>query len=238
VHSATAEVGSRGTAPVPSLRGLVRVVVISDTHGLHEGLTMPRGDVLIVCGDFTMMGSLSEISKFGAWLRRQTSFRHRIVVAGNHDLMFERERYMAISTLVAGGAATYLEDEETVADGLRIYGSPWTPLFMDWAFMRRSEDLVETWGRIPEGLDVLVTHGPPRGIMDRLAENGSEPHADVGCTALRDRLFAMERPPRVHVFGHIHEGHGVKVVGPTKFVNASVLDEYYHLAHPPVVFDI
>jgi hypothetical protein len=109
----------------------------------------------------------------------------------------------------------YLQDEELVLDGYRFWGSPWQPAFHDWAFnLPRGERLREVWRRVPAGLDVLVTHGPPAGIGDR------SPHpARRGCEALRERVLQV--PPRVHLFGHIHQDGGAWQVGQTLFANVT-----------------
>jgi hypothetical protein len=127
-----------------------------------------------------------------------------------------------------GAAVTYLQDDEVTIQGLRIYGSPWQPEFHDWAFnVKRGPDIKRYWDQIPEGLDLLVTHGPPMGILDRSSANGSS----VGCADLR---VAVERTqPRAHVFGHIHGGRGQTKIGQTKFFNASMVNEAYKLVHSP-----
>ena len=59
---------------------------------------------------------------------------------------------------------------------------------------------------IPENTDILVTHGPPQGFHDEVDEAYSGPQ-NVGCPHLRRAIERIR--PRLHVFGHIHEGHGV-----------------------------
>jgi Icc-related predicted phosphoesterase len=110
--------------------------------------------------------------------------------------------------------ATYLEDAGCEIGGLRFYGSPWTPLFWDWAFMLPDAELVEKWKAIPSGLDVLITHGPPHGVLDLTNRNDR-----AGSLALLHRV--REAKPRLHVFGHIHEAAGRADSDGTAFVNAS-----------------
>ena len=107
------------------------------------------------------------------------------------------------------------------------------PAFNDWAFnLPRGEPLREKWALIPAGTDVLVTHGPPRGHGDRVAFGGEH----VGC---EDLLSAVERlAPRLHVFGHIHEGAGVTRNAATTFVNAASCDLFYEPTQPPILFDL
>jgi hypothetical protein len=122
------------------------------------------------------------------------------VIAGNHDWCFVHEPRAARELL---GDAIYLEDSEATVDGLRFWGSPWQPAFNDWAFnLTRGAAIAEKWALIPEGIDVLVTHGPPRGFGDR------GPMEDrAGCEDLLRRVRQVR--PRLHLFGHIHQDGGI-----------------------------
>lgn len=206
----------------------MRVVALSDTHGRHGAVAVPDGDLLIHAGDFTDHGSLEEIAAFDAFLAG-LPHRHKVVIAGNHDFAFERDPAAARAVLAH---ATYLEDGETTVDGLRLWGSPWQPWFYDWAFnLRRGADIRRKWALIPEGIDILVTHGPPHGHGDRTAQGLA-----VGCEDLLTRV--REVRPRVHLFGHIHEGFGTTSDGTTTFVNASTCDLRYRPVNPPLVLDL
>lgn len=205
----------------------MKVVFLSDTHGLHRDLEVPFGDVLIVAGDLTKRGELRELEDVDDWLAT-LDHPHKIVIAGNHDFCFERTPGAARSRVKH---AVYLEDSLCVVDGVRIWGSPWQPWFHDWAFnLRRGAALREKWDLIPVDVDVLVTHGPPYGIGD-LCYDGRR----VGCEDLLTRVRELQ--PRVHCFGHIHEAYGVNVEGETTFINASTCDLDYRPINPPVVFD-
>jgi predicted phosphodiesterase len=202
----------------------MKVVLTSDTHGRHDAIRIPDGDLLIVAGDFTKRGTRDEIAAFDRWIGAQPH-RHKVVIAGNHD--FGMQDFPDRAGLVTG--ATYLEDAETVVEGLRIWGSPWQPRFFDWAFnLDRGEPIRRMWAKIPEGIDILVTHGPPRGILD-LTDRG-EP---VGCDDLRDAVFRIR--PKLHVFGHIHEAYGQQEVDGIRFVNACACNLRYAPIQPPVV---
>jgi predicted phosphohydrolase len=205
----------------------MRIVCLSDTHGTHERLRVPGGDVLIHAGDFSMNGRPEEIERFDRWLAR-LPHAHKIVVAGNHDFLFEHEPEQAHALL---GSALYLRDSLVEVAGLRIWGSPWQPWFHDWAFnLQRGPEIAAKWALIPAGIDVLVTHGPPEKILDRTI--GRE---DVGCG---DLLRELERVrPRLHVFGHIHEGYGRVERGGTIYVNASNCDVRYRPVQPPIVVE-
>lgn len=146
----------------------MRLVVISDTHGLHniiEGL--PDGDVLVHAGDFMNAGyDPEEIRSFNRWLGEQ-SFEHRVVCAGNHDRYFEISPQRARSILTN---AIYLENTDVKIAKVSFWGSPYTPEFLNWAFMYpRGSAAKRYWDLIPYDLDVLITHGPPFGILDQIS---------------------------------------------------------------------
>ncbi len=221
------------------MRG-VRIVCLSDTHNRHAELLVPEGDVLVHAGDATLRGTREELQAFAGWLG-SLPHRHKVLIAGNHDFLFEREPEAARALV---GGAIYLEDSGVEIEGLSFWGSPWQPWYFDWAFnLARGAPLREKWSRIPPGTDVLVTHGPPHGIGDRV--NGPVPRMlgalisggrHVGCEELRAAVLRLR--PRLHVFGHIHEGYGTQSLEGTRFVNASSCDRSYRAIHPPIVVDL
>jgi predicted phosphohydrolase len=206
----------------------MRIVCLSDTHGLHEHLRVPEGDLLLHAGDFSKAGRADEIERFDRWLGT-LPHEHKVVVAGNHDFLFERDPARARALL---RSASYLEDGLLEIGGLRIWGSPWQPWFFDWAFnLPRGPELAAKWALVPDRVQVLVTHGPPAGILDRTASEES-----VGC---HDLAHALERiAPRLHVFGHIHESYGRLERDGTTFVNASNCDVRYRPVQPPIVVEL
>lgn len=205
----------------------MRLVCLSDTHNRHDDLDVPDGDVLLHAGDFTGRGTAAEVEAFGIFLA-QLPHRHKVVVAGNHDFLFQQEPERARALL---GDVTYLQDSGTEVAGLSVWGSPWQPWFHDWAFnLPRGSALAEKWALVPGGFDVLVTHGPPLGILDRTARGER-----VGCEELL-RARARIRP-RLHLFGHIHEAYGVQEEAGILSVNACNCDLGYRAVHPVVVID-
>lgn len=203
----------------------MRLVAISDTHGLHDQVgDLPEGDILIHSGDFMNTGyHLAEISSFNRWLGRQ-HFAHRIVVAGNHDRFLEGSPSLACEFL---SNATYLENSGVTVGGMSFWGSPYTPEFMDWAFMYpRGPEAACYWKNVPSNLDVLITHGPPYGILDQAVPGGEH----FGCEELRKAV--QGKRPKVHIFGHIHGGAGTVSDGATTFVNAAFLNERYRPGAP------
>ena len=209
-----------------------RLVCISDTHLVHErtDYPVPDGDVLIHAGDATRRGDADEIERFVEWFAG-LPHPHKIFVAGNHDFLFETDPPTAEALL--GPDIVYLRDSGVELEGLRFWGSPWQPVFFNWAFnLPRGEPLREKWRLIPQDTDVLITHGPPHLIGDRTARG-----VDAGCVDLLDEVTNRIRPA-AHVFGHIHEGYGRIVRDGLRFLNASSCDLRYRLVNPPLVLDL
>lgn len=202
---------------------------ISDLHGSYPELE--GGDLLIVAGDLTARDTFQEHQGFQKWLIQQ-KYQKKVLIAGNHDGQYEKT--VPLYTFETG--IVYLQDSGTEFEGLRIWGSPWTPEFCAWHFMLpRGRKLKEKWDQIPYNTDILVTHGPPLGILDA-TDNTVNKAERLGCADLRD---AVERvKPRLHVFGHIHGGHGQLVLkheGPnTICVNAAIMDEGYRPRNKPI----
>lgn len=210
----------------------MKLVCISDTHSLHRQIRkMPDGDVLIHAGDCLGAGTLDEVEDLNDWLGT-LPHRHKIVIAGNHDWAFQETPDLAREAL---SNAIYLEDNGVEIEGVHFWGSPWTPTFMDWAFMLdRGQPLQERWQRIPDNTDVLITHVPPRDIGDEVAADfGSE---NVGCLDLLDRIEHLSL--KVHVFGHIHEGYGEYSLANTRLINASTCTVHYRPDNRPIVLDV
>ncbi len=205
----------------------MRIVCLSDTHSQHENIEVPEGDLLIHAGDLTRRGTFAEVVEFARWLRSRPH-RHKIVIAGNHDFLFESDPARARALLEE---VHYLEDSGVELDGIFIWGSPWQPRFFDWAFnLDRGAPLKAKWDLIPPRTHLLITHGPPKGILDRTFRG-----EHVGCEELS---LAVERiAPRLHVFGHIHEQAGVHSTARTLFVNACNCDLSYRAKQPPIVLD-
>ncbi len=206
----------------------MRIVAISDTHGYHDRVSIPEGDLLIHGGDLSNSGTLIEMERFNAFLEK-LPHPHKVVIAGNHDFALERQAPEAEKLLTA---CHYLKDRQVVVEGLKIYGSPWQPWFFDWAFnLRRGSPLAEKWAQIPNDTDILVTHGPPQGILD-LTHDGRR----VGCEELAKRV--QEVRPQAHIFGHIHEAYGSLERYGTTFYNASLYNHFEKRYQPAWVFDL
>ena len=203
----------------------MKIVAISDTHGLHSSLKIPDGDVLVHAGDLCNHGTLEEVIDFNNFLST-LPHPNKIVIAGNHDFCFERDREVCEEILTN---CIYLQDQETIIDGVKFYGSPWQPWFYDWAFnLERGPEIRAKWELIPEETDVLITHSPPYGIGDLTARGDK-----AGC---QDLLEVVEKiKSALHIFGHIHEGYGVTFNDATTFINASICDQLYQPVNPPLI---
>jgi Icc-related predicted phosphoesterase len=208
----------------------LKFTAISDTHGKHQQLSLAPGEVLIHAGDISGRGNETEVIDFLNWFTQQ-NFEHKILIAGNHDFYFERETDEQIKKILPKNII-YLNDSGTIINNIKIWGSPITPWFYNWAFNRHRGDAIKKyWDLIPADTEILITHGPVHGILD----NTNSCHR-AGCEDLLNRVNSIK--PKVHIFGHIHEAYGVIEKGETKFINASVLNERYELVNEPIIFEL
>ncbi|KAM9502596.1 metallophosphoesterase MPPED2 isoform 1-T2 [Salvelinus alpinus] len=237
--------------PKPS--GHTRFVCVSDTHSRTDGIQMPYGDVLLHTGDFTELGLPSEVKKFNDWLG-SLPYEFKVVIAGNHELTFDKDfmaelvkqdyyRFPSVSKLrpedfddvqALLSNCTYLQDSEVTVKGFRIFGAPWTPWFNGWGFnLPRGQSLLDKWNQVPEGIDVLMTHGPPLGFRDWVPKELQR----VGCVELLNTVQQRVRP-KLHAFGGIHEGYGIMTDGCTTFINSSTCTASFQPTNPPIIFDL
>ncbi|XP_075282068.1 metallophosphoesterase MPPED2 isoform X2 [Opisthocomus hoazin] len=181
-------------------------------------------------------------------------YEYKIVIAGNHELTFDKEfmadlvkqdyyRFPSVSKLKPEDFdnvqslltnSIYLQDSEVTVKGFRIYGAPWTPWFNGWGFnLPRGQSLLDKWNLIPEGIDILMTHGPPLGFRDWVPKELQR----VGCVELLNTVQRRVRP-KLHVFGGIHEGYGIMTDGYTTYINASTCTVSFQPTNPPIIFDL
>jgi len=218
----------------------LRIVCISDTHSRHKKIKdVPQGDVLVCAGDFTSFGtSKSEIRDFVNWLNGQ-DHKYKIFIAGNHDRLFEEDPKLALQQIPDYCDVIYLQDKAITLDGVKFYGSPWQPEFYNWAFnLPRGKALRDKWSKIPKDTNVLITHGPPHGILDEVPDRVN-PHKIVNC-GCEELVKAVKLLPELkcHIFGHIHEGYGTYADNGVKFINASICTRSYEPTNKPIVFDL
>ncbi|MDH4320863.1 MAG: metallophosphatase domain-containing protein [Desulfobulbaceae bacterium] len=195
----------------------MKIALFSDTHALHGRICIPNADILIFAGDMAHCRTARDVADFNDFLG-SLPHRHKVVVGGNHDHRLARDPAMAQTLL---SKAVYLLDRAVTVAGITIYGAPWQPTFNDRACdafaLPRGKALQEKWALIPAGVDILVTHAPPAGILD---QDGPVAH---GCADLAAAVAAIR--PRYHVFGHIHSHHGLIRCGSTTYINCNVQGE-------------
>jgi hypothetical protein len=172
------------------------------------------------------------------------------VIAGNCDLTFDTERlehfkprieeftkqtgpFDDIKPNFINGLdnITYLEEESSVWSGIKIFGSPYSPEFRDFGFPIHEGEGEARWSGIPGNVDIIISHGPPKGACD-MASGGFS----VGCPELR-KVIERTKPALV-VVGHIHEAFGVGQIGETLCVNAALAGPDWKVARDPVFVDL
>ena len=197
------------------------ILHLSDTHGKHRELTdMPPADVLVHSGDFTLAGGDEEALDFIEWLC-DLPYRHKIFIAGNHD-----DNMLDASLEGLPDDVHYLCDSGVTIDGITFYGAPMFVGFFDGELRE-----IEHYEKIPDGVDVLITHRPPLGIMDTL-----EDKVHYGSSVLLDKVSTIK--PKLHLFGHVHDAYGTMEWGETLFSNAALADWKYNMRFPPRLLTI
>lgn len=220
----------------------MKVIALSDTHGRHLGLNVPEGDVVVHCGDLCSHGNMADANSFINWFGT-LPHRYKIFIAGNHDWIFEKEPWAV--KMMMGSAPKgmyYLEDSSVEIEGLKFHGSPIQPTFFNWAFNRdRGEAIKRHWDMIPEDTDVLITHGPPYGIVDEAYKVAKNELEHTGCKDLLDAIKRVK--PKIWMGGHIHYSYGIGSVAhgdgsKTMCYNCSILNEQYTVANKPWIINI
>src|SRR3974390_659849 len=185
----------------------VTIDCVADLHGFYPKLE--GGDILIIAGDLTKSDKVWQYAEFRNWLLAQ-EYEYKIVVAGNHDGCIENGH---VPVTMDWLGAYYLRDEEIVIEVIKFDGSPWTPHFDEVnphcaAFMKPDKQLAEIWKKIPEDTDVLITHGPPYGILDGIPQPYDGTLFHVGSKTLAAEMGLRKKVPKLWLWGHIHEAYG------------------------------
>eukprot|EP01084_Bolivina_argentea_P093267 167779_1 len=236
---------------------VIKILAISDTHNLHKRIkNLPKADILIHTGDFSDNGKLKSIKSYNKWISKLINekklFKYSILIAGNHDVTLDEEFYNKTAycwgkkqdfkqckQLVRNGNFIYLEDNAVTLFGITFYGSPYQPEFCEWAFqLNRGDELKKKWTEIPEkGIDILLTHGPPKCHGDLVGDVDYDEYQFSGCNDLLNRVKEI-KDIKYHIFGHVHEGYGVtKHDGiNTVFINASTVNRDYEVVNKPIMF--
>merc|ERR1711976_387527 len=234
----------------------IRVVMISDTHDHHQYIdSIPDGDILIHSGDFTQNGTPGAVITFSTWFA-SLPHKHKVVIAGNHDVTLHEEFYLkeghrwhgkslkdhksALAAMRDNPGFVYLENSTVEILGLKIYGSPYSAFFHNWAFnSHRGPESAEIWSQIPDDTDIIVAHGPALGYGDRVISPYFPGHQGThcGCANLLHEIKYRIKP-KLMISGHIHEDPGAWTDGVTTFVNASTCDLKYKPVNPICVIDL
>ena len=218
----------------------MKITFISDTHNKHKEITedLPGGDLLIHAGDISSMGYKHEIQQFCKWFDSLTNYSAVVFIAGNHDFGFEKRPEETMEIVNSYKWITYLQDSvlHFASENIEIaniYGSPWQPEFHNWAFNlpKNGLELEQKWNDIPDNTDILITHGPAFGYLDKIVGQ----YENIGCELLTKKIKQIK--PKIHVCGHIHSGYGYVFDGDTHFINASVLDEQYVYTQKPLTVE-
>jgi len=236
----------------------MKVVHISDTHGakFHTQLEIPECDLLIHSGDIGGRTTAMELYEFLSWFNVQPA-RKKVWCAGNHDLALDKKWILntidpinqGIRQAMYGSAQAvleqfpsikYLEYTDYVFEGVKMYGLPITPSFhkQNWAFNAdRGDEIKKYVDRIPKDVNILISHGPPYGILDTIPEEYKlTPDEDIhrGCEELRTAMQHKLIDLKLSCFGHIHGNTGV-IVAPISntrhiiFSNGAVINDQYKL---------
>ncbi len=217
----------------------MKILALSDTHGLHNKIPLEwfnvsdkENTILIHAGDISNMGHLNEIEAFCYWYDK-LDFPHKIFCAGNHDFGFQNKPKEVSEIISKYPSITYLQDDFTIINGVKIYCSPWQPYFHNWSFnLKRGQPLQNKWDLIPLDTDILITHGPVYGLVD-MTPNGEF----VGCQNLLDTIVTKLNNLKAHVSGHIHCAYGHTYKNGVQYINASTLNEMYMVANKPILID-
>jgi Icc-related predicted phosphoesterase len=196
----------------------MKILHISDTHGMHNLIPAERFDgidMVIHSGDCSNYKgpaiNMSEVWQFLEWYMN-VPVEHKIYVAGNHDTSIENR--MIKKENFADRGITYLEHELVAIGDLKIFGSPYTPTFGEWSFMKARDKINKVWQVMPTDIDILVTHGPAKGVRD-LSEDRNGDLEQCGDSALMKWIFNY--PPKAHLFGHIHDMKGIHNQGVSRY---------------------
>ncbi|CAD8056371.1 unnamed protein product [Paramecium sonneborni] len=204
----------------------LKFVCLSDTHNQHPEF-LEKGDVLIHCGDFTNRGEYWEIEQFNQWLDKQKQFKYKIIIAGNHDISFDKncQKYIycqkaedQINILKTKENCYYLENSSVEIEGIKIWGSPYSLVYYNGSFQTTPVESKQLWDQIKEKYDIIITHGPPYSQQDF---SQSEVQVNAGDKNLFKKIIEIK--PQYHIFGHIHEGYGISNCQGITFINCSYL---------------
>lgn len=190
----------------------MKILHISDTHGHHRKLKLQEADILVYTGDESNQRSQflnhTEFIDFFNWLSEvRGNFKRVLFVPGNHSTWIYHNEKEA-RRLFKSIDVDFLNKDEVVIDGIKFYGDPIMPRFGDWCYMTDRAKTVRHWDLIPTDVDVLLTHTPPKGVLD-LSEDRYHSIEMCGDSALYKKILKLPNL-KLHCFGHIHHNHGIR----------------------------
>lgn len=215
----------------------MKIVAISDVHAKWKNLKIPECDLLISCGDYSFRGERHLVKNFHEWLNAQEA-GHIISVQGNHEVEveknFQENKELALSVCPA---VHFIDEGLIEIEGKKIWCSAITPEFFNWAWNRnRGKEIKRHWDKIPNDIDILITHGPPHGMLDQVRYVDGTAKERVGCHDLWDKVMQLPNLKH-HFFGHIHSDHGYKEFNGKHFYNCSICDEQYMPTNPITIVE-
>lgn len=229
------------------MKNKLKVFCIGCTHTLHDQIIIPDGvDIMIHTGDATNVKSpimnVDEMKNFLEWYSL-VNVKYKIFVAGNHDGSIQAR--LISKKYIESFGIIYLEDESVEIEGLNIYGTPWTPRFFDWYFMKDRSKMERVWDAVPSNTDILVTHGPAKGILDCSYSRKGELEF-CGCANMKTQIKREMLNPMLIVHSHIHDcediiNFGIRSFNKTIIANvSSVLDGHFEkgLIHNGILFEV
>ena len=234
----------------------MKVVVISDLHGhlpiypssYWEGIE--ECELLLICGDILPLRIQTNMLESRLWLTEEFKpwaaslpVEQVYFIAGNHDAWLERNDLIAHQIFSSHDKVTYLKNEYidylSIQDSkvYRIFGTPYCHIYGNWPFMRDEETLAYKFSQIPENVDILISHDAPYGVSDICFQGWSADGQHKGCPELRDVI--IEKKPKWNVKGHLHStNREIEILGETKVVSCSILDESYRLIYDPQIIKL
>ena len=216
----------------------MKIACCSDMHS-NLDFAIKESDILLIAGDILPAYRDSYLSiniqnnflkdKFYPWIEDQP-VNDVVFIAGNHDWIFDS----SFDIPPMPSKLHYLCDNEITISGLRIYGTPQQPIFLNWAFNKTEEQLQRYFDNIPLGLDILLSHTSPYKIMDKVNLKNRKGH--FGCMSLKNRIDKIK--PRYVVFGHFHDNYGKIEQDGITYINCSLLNESYKMTKEPIYIEV
>jgi len=245
----------------------IRIVAFSDTHTMHRGLWVPPGDIFVHAGDAFAQWAYGhhEFAEFCDWMEK-LPFERKVFCSGNHDRVLDpilpgidpykdpeyessfecKFREFGIDYLWSGRQQLHMPEFD-----LNFWGCPWSLSNGKVSRNRAFQDDIYWVPPEPDDrCDIMITHGPPKGILDSTVWGIRVPGQYKGQGTQNVLDAAMVLKPKVHIFGHIHQNHGClfgndaslphvpRELANTAFVNAANSNFSWFASRPAVVIDL